>query len=59
MKILIFKVFQPEDPSFYAWRGAALFSRVEQQANRFHNYAVTRDEYLEHGHAICLRKYRN
>lgn len=51
------QIFQPEDPTLYAWQGAAIFARQEQDAGRYHNYVVTRAEYLEHGHAVCSRKF--
>lgn len=50
-------IYQPDDPSTYAWQGAALFARMEQSAGRFHNYCVNRDEYLEHGHSICAKRF--
>mgnify|MGYP005994459925 CR=1 FL=1 len=54
------QIFQPEgDPATYAWQGAALFSRQEQAAGRYYNYAVTRAEYLEYGHEVCSRKFGN
>jgi actin-related protein len=52
-------VHQPEDPVLYAWQGAALFARQQQRAGRYHSYAVTREEYLELGHAACARKFGN
>mmetsp|Transcript_897 Transcript_897/g.1558 ORF Transcript_897/g.1558 Transcript_897/m.1558 type:complete len:478 (+) Transcript_897:139-1572(+) len=52
-------IFQPEDPTLYAWQGAALFARQEQAAGRYHNYVVSRAEYLEHGHSVCSQKFCN
>jgi len=41
------------DPITAAWRGGAVFAASEGYAAR----VVTRDEYHEHGHALCRRRF--
>lgn len=47
------KISMSKDPICTAWRGAAKFA---QQSN-YHNYAVSREEYLEDGFILCKRRF--
>jgi len=45
----------PEDPISYAWQGGCKFAVNPN----WHRYVVTKAEYLEKGHDLCLRKFFN
>lgn len=47
------EVTHAADPLCAAWKGGAIFAASEAYASQ----VVTRDEYHEHGHALCRRRF--
>lgn len=51
------QVYKPESPDAYAWQGAARYVRDELSRGTLGRSAVSRQEYLEHGHHYCNEKF--
>ena len=41
------------DPVLAAWRGGSLFAATDS----FPSQVVTKEEYREHGHSLCRRRF--
>jgi actin-related protein len=46
-------VRKPSDPTTYAWSGGAALAKDPA----LNSMSVTREEYLEKGHAVCSERY--
>lgn len=49
------RVHADADPSTYAWRGGAVVADMERRLP--HMVPVTANEYKEHGHSICQKRF--
>jgi hypothetical protein len=50
-------VYLPEDPILYGWRSARRFMYDVRSSGLVDRFAVSREQYLEQGHRVCLEKF--